>query len=315
MWVVCDLIGCQTHSVPPSLERDARDPDSDASDAESGSEHASIGSDPPASAPSDLTAPDPAAEAKRLAEHGVVRLRAENPGPLTLLGTNSWIVGRDPAYVVDPGPALQEHIERLVAAVDARGGLGGIALTHDHADHSEGVATLRERRPALLAAGRGEVDVELVEGIRFGPFLALATPGHAPDHHALIAGRVCFTGDAVLGEGSVFVAPDPGALAGYLEGLRGLRERELDVLCPGHGSPIWDPKAKLDEYIAHRLERERLLLAALAAGSRSTDELLDAAWPDVPAALRPVAAVSLRAHLDKLEDEGRLPAGVERPSW
>jgi glyoxylase-like metal-dependent hydrolase (beta-lactamase superfamily II) len=282
VWVVCDLKkGCQTHCVPPSLERDAR---------------------------------DPAVEARRLAEHGVVRLRAENSSPLTLSGTNSWIVGRDPAYVVDPGPALEEHIARLVAAVDARGGLGGIALTHDHIDHSEGVEALRERRPAPLAAGRGEVDVELVSGARFGPFVALATPGHAIDHIALIDRRVCFTGDAVLGEGSVFIAPDPGALAGYLDGLRGLRGLELDVLCPGHGPPIWEPRAKLDEYIDHRLERERLLLTALAAGRRSTAELLDAAWPDVPAELRPVAAVSLRAHLDKLEDEGLLPAGV-RPSW
>jgi glyoxylase-like metal-dependent hydrolase (beta-lactamase superfamily II) len=282
VWVVCDLgVGCQTHSVPPSLERDAR---------------------------------DPAVEARRLAEHGVMRLRAENPSPLTLSGTNSWIVGREPAYVVDPGPALEEHIARLVAAVDARGGLGGIALTHDHADHSEGIEALREQRPAPLAAGRGEVDVELVSGARFGPFVALATPGHAPDHLALIDGRVCFTGDAVLGEGSVFIAPDPGALAGYLDGLRRLLELELEVLCPGHGPPIWDPKAKLWEYIDHRLERERLLLSALTAGGRSTAELLDAAWTDVPAELRPVAAVSLRAHLDKLEDEGRLPAGVERAS-
>jgi glyoxylase-like metal-dependent hydrolase (beta-lactamase superfamily II) len=253
-------------------------------------------------------------DARRLAEHGVLRLRAENPGPLTLSGTNTWIVGRDPAYVVDPGPLLEEHTERLIAAIDARGGLGGIALTHDHADHSEGVEALLERRPAPLAAARGEVDVKLVPGADFGPFLALATRGHAPDHLALICGRVCFTGDAVLGEGSVFIAPDPGALAGYLDGLRGLRRRELDVLCPGHGPPIWDPKAKLDEYIDHRLERERLLLAGLAAGSRSTDELLNAAWPDVAAELRPVAAISLRAHLDKLEDEGRLPAGVERAS-
>ncbi len=264
-------MGCQTHSVPPSLERD-------------------------------------------LADYDILRLRAENPGPLTLSGTNTWIVGRNPAYVIDPGPALEEHIERLVAALDARGGLGGIALTHDHADHSEGVAALRERRPAPLAAGRGEVEKQLVEGTRFGPLLAVATPGHAPDHLALICGRVCFTGDAVLGEGSVFIAPDPGALAGYLDGLRGLRERDLDVLCPGHGPPIWEPAAKLEEYITHRLERERLLLAALAAGRRSSAELLDAAWSDVPAELRPIAAVSLRAHLDKLADEGRLPGGVERPS-
>jgi glyoxylase-like metal-dependent hydrolase (beta-lactamase superfamily II) len=266
--------------VPPSLERDAR---------------------------------DPAVEACRLAEHGVVRLRADNPSPLTLSGTNTWILGRDPAYVVDPGPALEDHIERLVAAVDARGGLGGIALTHDHADHSEGVEALRERRPAPLAAGRGEVDVELIDGTIFGPFEALSTPGHAPDHIALISDRACFTGDAVLGEGSVFIAPDPGALAGYLAGLEKMRERDLDILCPGHGPPIWEPRAKLDQYIDHRLQRERLLLEALAAGRRSTSELLDAAWSDVPAELRPVAAISLRAHLDKLADEDCLPPDVELP--
>lgn len=275
-------VGCQTHGVSPSLE--------------------------PAS-------PDPAVEARRLAEHGVVRLRAENPGPLTLSGTNTWVVGRDPAYVVDPGPPIDSHIERLLSMIDARGGLGGIVLTHDHSDHSEAVEALRERDPAPLAAGRGNVDVELAEGTHFGPFEAFSTPGHSPDHFALISERACFTGDAVLGEGSVFIAPDPGALAGYLDGLQRLRERDLDVLCPGHGPAIWKPRAKLDQYIDHRLERERLLLAALAEGRRSITELLDAAWSDVSAELRPVAAVSLRAHLDKLEDEHRLPADVEHPSW
>jgi glyoxylase-like metal-dependent hydrolase (beta-lactamase superfamily II) len=272
-------IGCQTHGVSPSLEG------------------------------------EPVVEARRLAERDVVRLRAENPGPLTLSGTNTWIVGRDPAYMVDPGPALEAHIERLVAMLDARGGLGGIALTHDHLDHSEGMAILRERIPAPVAAGRGDVDVRLAEGTRFGPFEALSTPGHAPDHFALIVGSVCFTGDAVLGEGSVFIAPDPGALAGYLAGLEKLRERDLDVLCPGHGPAIWDARAKLDQYIEHRLERERKLLEGLASGRRSVSELLDAAWPDVPEPMRGVAAITLAAHLDKLGEEGLLPEGVERPSW
>jgi glyoxylase-like metal-dependent hydrolase (beta-lactamase superfamily II) len=254
-------------------------------------------------------------EAERLAEHDILRLRADNPGPLTLSGTNTWVVGRRPTYVVDPGPLIESHLERLLSAIDARDGLGGIVLTHDHADHSEVLHALLERRPAPLAAGRGEVDVKLAEGTRFGPFQALSTPGHAPDHFALICERACFTGDAVLGEGSVFIAPDRGSLAAYLAGLHRLRERDLEVLCPGHGPPIWEPRVKLDEYIEHRLQRERLLLAALAEGRRSIDELLDAAWSDVPAELRAVAAVSLLAHLDKLEDERRLPAGVERPSW
>jgi glyoxylase-like metal-dependent hydrolase (beta-lactamase superfamily II) len=259
--------------------------------------------------------PDPTVDARRLAEHGVVRLRADNPGPLTLSGTNTWVVGRDPAYVVDPGPLIASHIQRLLATIDTRGGLGGIVLTHDHSDHAEAVEALRERDPAPLAAGRGKVDVELTEGARFGPFEALSTPGHAPDHFALVCGRVCFTGDAVLGEGSVFIAPDPGALAGYLGGLERLRERDFNVLCPGHGPPIWEPHIKLEEYIEHRLERERLLLAALDEGCRSVEELLDAAWSDVPAALRPAAAVTLLAYLDKLEDERRLPPDVKRPSW
>jgi glyoxylase-like metal-dependent hydrolase (beta-lactamase superfamily II) len=102
-------------------------------------------------------------------------------------------------------------------------------------------------------------------------------------------------------------------MAGYLAGLRRLRDLPLAVLCPGHGPPVEDPAAKLDEYLAHRLDRERRLLAALAAGRRGVEELLDQAWDDVPPELRPAAAVTLRAHLDKLADEGRLPAGVELP--
>jgi glyoxylase-like metal-dependent hydrolase (beta-lactamase superfamily II) len=249
-----------------------------------------------------------------LTERDLVGIRADNPGPFTLSGTNSWIVGREPAWLIDPGPALEEHIDALVAELERRGGLGGIALTHDHADHNEAVPALRERFPRTsVAAMRGEVDVRLGERDRFGPFEAVWTPGHAADHLAYVMGDVCFSGDAVLGEGSVFVMPDPGALAGYLDGLGRLRARELAVLCPGHGPVVTDVASKLDEYVAHRLDRERRLIEALDSGMRGVDDLLDAVWDDAPAVLRPAAAVTLAAHLDKLEDEGRLPAGVERP--
>jgi glyoxylase-like metal-dependent hydrolase (beta-lactamase superfamily II) len=250
-----------------------------------------------------------------LSEDDVVGIRAANPSPFTLSGTNTWIVRRDPAWLVDPGPALPDHLDALEAELRARGGLGGIALTHDHADHSEAVPSLRERFPdARLAASRGAVDVSLDEGDRFGPLLAIRTPGHAPDHLAYLVDGVALTGDAVLGEGSVFIYPDPGALAGYLAALQRLRERAPAVIAPGHGPPVHDVEEKLDSYIAHRLDRERRLVTALGDGLRTVDELLDAVWDDAPVALRPAAAVTLAAHLDKLEDEGRLPDGVERPS-
>jgi glyoxylase-like metal-dependent hydrolase (beta-lactamase superfamily II) len=245
----------------------------------------------------------------------IVGLRAANPGPFTLTGTNSWIVGFAPAWVVDPGPALPEHVEALTAELERRGGLGGIALTHDHADHSGAVPDLRARFPNTpLAAGRGEAEIRLDEGTVVGPLATVRTPGHAPDHMAFVTGTVAMTGDAVLGEGSVFIYPDPGSLAGYLSGLERLRAIGLEVLCPGHGPPVADPEAKLTEYIQHRLERERRLIAALEGGKRTVNELLDEVWDDAPEVLRPAAAVTLAAHLDKLAEERRLPDGVERPS-
>jgi glyoxylase-like metal-dependent hydrolase (beta-lactamase superfamily II) len=257
---------------------------------------------------------DGEAAVERLGTYEIVRLRAPNPGLLTLSGTNTWVVGREPAWIVDPGPLIGTHVERLFAAIEARGGLGGVVLTHDHGDHSEAVATVLQRYPAPLAAGRVEGAVRLTDGARFGPFEALATPGHSSDHFALLARGACFTGDAVLGEGSVFIAPEPGAMSRYLLALERLRRRsDIDVLCPGHGPPVWEARAKLEEYVAHRLDRERDLIAALSDGLRTTPELLDTVWADVPEALRPLAAVTLAAHLDKLEEERILPPDVQRP--
>jgi glyoxylase-like metal-dependent hydrolase (beta-lactamase superfamily II) len=228
-----------------------------------------------------------------LAAHGVTLVRADNPGALTLSGTNTWVVG---GWVIDPGPALDAHLDAVAAAV---GDCEGIAVTHDHADHVAGLDGLLARvgDVPVVSARTGAAD-----GEAYGPLRVLALPGHSDDHLAFVAGDVAFTGDAVLGDGSVFVA---GRLAEYLDGLRRLRELDLALLCPGHGDPIWDPGAKLDAYLEHRLDRERRLLAALERGLRSEDELLDAAWPDAPPELRPAAALSLRAHLEKLREEGR----------
>jgi glyoxylase-like metal-dependent hydrolase (beta-lactamase superfamily II) len=258
---------------------------------------------------------EPGPEPRLLASHDILCVRADNPGPYTLTGTNSWLAGRSPTWLVDPGPPQREHVQRLSTAIEQRGRLGGIVLTHGHGDHSGALQALRAEHPAQLAAASGEPDVRLVDGTRFGPLQAVATPGHAPDHFALVGFRACFSGDAVLGEGSVFIAPDASAMTSYLQALRRLRERDdFDVICPGHGPVVWDPRAKLDEYLHHREERERRLLAALRDGLRSTQELLDAAWSDVPPELRGGAQATLAAHLDKLASEGELPAGVERPA-
>lgn len=231
---------------------------------------------------------------------GVVRVRADNPSPMTLDGTNTYVHG---GWVVDPGPDDAKHLQ---AVLDAAGGaIEGIVLTHRHADHAAGAPQL-----ARIAG-----DVEVVrprEGDAPGPFTVLDTPGHSDDSVCLVSGRICFVGDTVLGMGSTIIQPGEGSLGAYLDSLRRLRDLDFEVLCPGHGPYVDDPRAKLDEYVAHRLDRERRLLEGLDAGARTTDALLDAAWGDVPDALRPAAAVSLETHIEKLEREGRLPDGVER---
>jgi glyoxylase-like metal-dependent hydrolase (beta-lactamase superfamily II) len=243
--------------------------------------------------------------------HDAIGVRAENPSALTLSGTNTWIYGRDPAWLIDPGPALRPHLDAISDELDERGGLGAVLLTHDHPDHAEAVPEIILRfSPVPLAAARGTVSTLLRDGDHYGPFTVLASPGHAPDHLTyLTEDGIAFTGDAVLGQGSVFVV---GQLGEYLAALERLRALRPSVIAPGHGPVVTDPDAKLSEYISHRLARENALVTALSEGKRTTQELLDAAWADAPAELRLAAAVTLEAHLEKLAAEGRLPTNVER---
>jgi glyoxylase-like metal-dependent hydrolase (beta-lactamase superfamily II) len=228
----------------------------------------------------------------------ILRIVAPNPGPMTLAGTNTYLYGSDPCTVIDPGPDDAGHLEAVRTAAEERGGIGVVLLTHSHGDHAAGAERFDD--PILPA-----------DGEQHGDLRALATPGHAADHVCFLTGDgVCFSGDLVLGEGSTFVPPDGGSLAAYMDSLRLLQAEPIELICPGHGPWVTDPAAKLAEYVEHREMRERRLIAALDCGERSKQALLAEVWDDVPDEVRPVAALVMEAHLQKLEAERRLPDGV-----
>jgi glyoxylase-like metal-dependent hydrolase (beta-lactamase superfamily II) len=218
---------------------------------------------------------------------------------MTLSGTNTYLYGADPCVVIDPGPDDAGHLEAVRVVAEERGGIGLVLLTHSHGDHAAGAERL------------GAEVVLPVGGEEHGGLRALATPGHAADHVCfLTADGVCFSGDLVLGEGSTFVPPDGGSLAAYMDSLRLLQAEPLELICPGHGPWVTYPAAKLAEYVEHREMRERRLLAALERGERSREALLAEVWDDVPAEVRPAAALVMEAHLQKLDGEGRLPGDL-----
>ena len=233
-------------------------------------------------------------------EPEVEAILAPNPGPMTLEGTNTYLVGRDPVVVIDPGPEDAGHVEAVRTAAEERGGIGTVLVTHSHLDHIGGVELLgvEPARPA---------DGEEVAGLT-----ALATPGHTEDHLCFLIGKDLFCGDLILGEGSTIVPPasEGGSLAKYMASLQRVSELDLDRMYPGHGPVIEDPPAKIAEYVAHRTEREDRLVAALDRGERSRQTLLREVWDDVPEPLLPAAAYAMQAHLEKLGAEGRLPEGL-----
>ncbi|HEU4528615.1 MAG TPA: MBL fold metallo-hydrolase [Actinomycetota bacterium] len=240
----------------------------------------------------------------------IVRILAPNPGVRELDGTNTWIVGRWPAAVIDPGVDDPAH---LAEVLEAAGRVGAILLTHDHPDHAPGAATLAVRTGAsVLSAGRVEGRERLRDGeaIRMPGvhLVTVATPGHTPDHVAfsLPEDRALFTGDTVLGRGTSVIDPPEGDLTQYLRSLHRLRELEPRTIYPGHGPVVLDALGKLDEYLAHRQMREEQVLAGLAEGPRTPEELVPEIYGDYPVELHPLAARSVLAHLLKLEAEGRV---------
>lgn len=241
----------------------------------------------------------------------VRRVLAPNPGPFTLEGTNTWVIGGDPAVVIDPGPDDPGHILRVLDEAEP---VAAILLTHHHPDHAPGAARLANAAGAPIHAfrpegqERGLADGELVEAGSV-QIRAIHTPGHTADHLCFLLepDDALFSGDTLLGQGTSVVDPPDGDMAAYVRSLRKLRELEPSVVYPGHGSPVLTPKGRLDYYIRHREEREQQVLAALAAGKRTPSEMVPGIYAgEVGEEMFPVAARSVLAHLLKLEREGRV---------
>lgn len=257
---------------------------------------------------------------------GVLRLLAPNPGPMTLDGTNTYVLrgaADDPAVVVDPGPADEGHLARVAE----QGPVGLIVLTHQHPDHAEGAARLRHLTGAPVTAYQPDLCADappLADGDRHDEggldWQVLHTPGHSADSVCLLlpGERALLTGDTVLGRGTTVVAHPDGRLGDYLSSLRRLhaacREQVASVL-PGHGPIGKNPLEMLDLYLQHRAERLEQVAAAVAvlgSGAQAMD-VVRAVYADVDPVVWPAAELSVRAQLDYLAETGRLPAPATPP--
>ncbi len=238
---------------------------------------------------------------------------APNPGPMTLDGTNTWVLrapGAEGCVVVDPGPLTQSHL----AEVAAHGPVEAVLLTHGHADHSAGAARLHELTgapvraldPAHRLGEEGLADGEVVAtcGVELR---VVATPGHSSDSLSfLLAGEdpgeddAVLTGDTVLGRGTTVVAHPDGVLADYLASLRRLAACGDVTVLPGHGPELPSAAAAAEAYLRHREERLQQVRRAVDAGARTPREVVEVVYADVDRALWPAAEASVRAQLDHL---------------
>lgn len=246
-------------------------------------------------------------------------LLAPNPSPMTLDGTNTWLVaepGSAAVIVVDPGPGDEGHLRRVQAAAAAGGRrVAAILLTHGHPDHSAGAARLAELTGAPVRAadpahrlgpdGLADGDVVTAAGCELQ---VVASPGHSADSVCLLlpADGALFTGDTVLGRGTTVIATD-GNLGDYLQTLGRLRDlagaRGVSRLLPGHGPVLADPAGTLDYYLSHRAERLDQVRSALAAGARTPAEIVAMIYTDVDRSVWPAAEWSVRAQLDYLNGQ------------
>lgn len=251
---------------------------------------------------------------------GVARVVAPNPSMMTGPGTNTYLFGRREVAVVDPGPALSEHIDTIIDR--SPGPIRWVLVTHTHPDHSPGAALLADRtgaellgRPAPAGPHQDATfrptrilgDGDVLETSEFR-LEAIHTPGHASNHlcYHHLATNWIVTGDHVIDGSTVVIDPPDGNMADYLDALAKVRDRRPASLLPGHGERILAPREVIDWIIEHRLAREAKVLAALGNHpGHSTHDLVPRVYQDAPEHLYGLAERSLLAHLVKLEADGR----------
>jgi glyoxylase-like metal-dependent hydrolase (beta-lactamase superfamily II) len=258
------------------------------------------------------------------------RVIANNPGPFTFTGTGTYIIGKGRGVaVIDPGPDQPEHLRAILDAV-AGETVSHILITHHHADHSPLARPLAAATGAVIfgcavkeqvvedvvrtEAGHDDFtpDVSVCGGATItGPgwnFEAIATPGHTSNHicYALEEENACFTGDHIMGWSTTVVTPPDGNMGEYLASLDKIKARNFTTLWPTHGPPITDPAPFIDAYRAHRLDRERQILAQLSAGETRIHEMVPKMYVGVEPRLYPAAARSVFAHVIELVKSGRV---------
>jgi glyoxylase-like metal-dependent hydrolase (beta-lactamase superfamily II) len=244
------------------------------------------------------------------------RLLAPNPGPMTLDGTNTWVLrapGDDRLVIVDPGPLENGHVDTIAQL----GPIELVVLTHRHFDHAEAAPRLHEltgaavvaRDPALCIGAEPLSDATGRTSVAGLDWLTVLTPGHSSDSVSFLLepDQALLTGDTVLGTGTAVIAHPDGELGAYLDSLQRLRDlaaAQVQILLPGHGPVVDRPVEVLDYYIAHRQERLEQVRAALAAGDDDADAVVRRVYADVDESLWPYAKSSVLAQLDYLRDGG-----------